>query len=376
VHVGLLLGSLRVGGAERQFVELARGLAGRGHRVSFFTVYRGGALEADLYDVAGIEHRSLHGCEGGAGWRGVLRSVRSLRAALRSTGPDVLYTALYAANLIGVLASRGTGVPVVWGVRSAAESVGWKERLPLVVGRAFARSVQGLISNSRRGLDVSRGWGYRTAEAEVIPNGIRTDRFRPDRTWRTEFRERYGFGPKDIVVGLVGRNSVAKGHALFLAAAGKAAQADSHLRFVCVTPDKPNGELRDQWRARLGDRAELLRFVAGGTEVERIYPGLDLLCSASSGEGFPNVVGEGMAAGLPVLATDVGDTALIVDECGTVVPTGDVDALAAGMVEFARMDADRRRRLGREARARVVDHFSVEQLLERTERCLTAWRAT
>ena len=260
-------------------------------------------------------------------------------------------------------------------LRSASETLGWKERLPLVVGRAFSRGVKGLISNSQRGLAVSRGWGYQARETEVIPNGIRTDRFRPDYACREEFRARNGYRPQDFVVGLVGRTAIEKGHLLFLDAAREAAAGDPHLRFACVTPTRPDGRLRDLWRARMGAQAERLRFVTGGTETERVYPGLDLLCSASSGEGFPNVVGEAMAAALPVLGTDVGDVAEIVDGCGTVVPAGDARALAHSMIAYACMDRDRRLELGRAARERIVEHYSVERLLDRTERCLRTWRA-
>ena len=101
-----------------------------------------------------------------------------VRGRIRRLRPDVIYSFLIAPNLLA-LALRPwlDGVPVVWGVRSACERMGWKERLPLVLGRALAGRVDGLISNSKAGLLVSRRFGYRTRDAAIIPNGIRVDRW-------------------------------------------------------------------------------------------------------------------------------------------------------------------------------------------------------
>jgi glycosyltransferase involved in cell wall biosynthesis len=93
------------------------------------------------------------------------------------------------------------------------------------------------------------------------------------------------------------------------------------------------------------------------------YSSLDLLCSASIAEGFPNVVGEAMSAGLPCVVTDVGDCRELVGDCGWVVagddPAALANALASAIAQLPHWDADR-------PRQRIRANFSVEKLAERT----------
>jgi glycosyltransferase involved in cell wall biosynthesis len=100
---------------------------------------------------------------------------------------------------------------------------------------------------------------------------------------------------------------------------------------------------------------------------------LDVLTSSSAfGEGFPNVVAEGMACGAPCVVTDVGDSADIVGDTGTVLPPGDPIALADGWAKILAMPSDRRREMGKRARARVEQLFSVDRMAEETLRVLRA----
>jgi len=100
-----------------------------------------------------------------------------------------------------------------------------------------------------------------------------------------------------------------------------------------------------------------------------VYNAFDILCSASATEGSPNVVLEAMACGVPCVVTDVGDSARIVADTGIVVPSQDPGALAEGLAAMlARLptvESDRLRR-------RVETYFSVEAMVDATERALLA----
>jgi glycosyltransferase involved in cell wall biosynthesis len=100
--------------------------------------------------------------------------------------------------------------------------------------------------------------------------------------------------------------------------------------------------------------------------MPRLTAALDVATTTSAyGEGFPNVVGEAMACGIPCVVTDVGDSALIVGSTGKVVPTRDPDALAAAWRALLDSGTETRMRLGLAARRRVEEHFSLPHIVTR-----------
>jgi glycosyltransferase involved in cell wall biosynthesis len=119
-------------------------------------------------------------------------------------------------------------------------------------------------------------------------------------------------------------------------------------------------------RAGLGAHAHLLGICDG---VGRVLAALDVLVSASAwAEGFPNVVGEAMACGVPCVVTDTGDCAAIVGNAGVVVPAGAADALAAALEDLLRRPAVERAAMGAAGRRRVEDDFALVRCVARYER--------
>jgi len=90
--------------------------------------------------------------------------------------------------------------------------------------------------------------------------------------------------------------------------------------------------------------------------------------SASQAEAFPNVIGEAMAAGVPVVATAAGDSALLVGDCGLLVPIGDSQKLAAAISEMLHYDSERRQMLGLKARRRIATLFSLGGVVKQYEK--------
>jgi hypothetical protein len=101
-------------------------------------------------------------------------------------------------------------------------------------------------------------------------------------------------------------------------------------------------------------------------DVARLFAAADFVVSSSRfGEGFSNVLAEGMACGLPAVATDVGDAKLIVGDTGIVVPPESPDALAAAIRTLAAESAPLRAERGRKARARIVENFAMPHAVQR-----------
>ncbi len=107
---------------------------------------------------------------------------------------------------------------------------------------------------------------------------------------------------------------------------------------------------------RLGRRADVARLLAAS----------DIVVSSSAfGEGFSNALAEGMACGLPAVATDVGDAGAIVGDTGLIVPARDPLALAGALRTLAQEPAAARAERGRRARARIVENFAMARAVAR-----------
>jgi glycosyltransferase involved in cell wall biosynthesis len=102
-------------------------------------------------------------------------------------------------------------------------------------------------------------------------------------------------------------------------------------------------------------------------DIPELLPALDLMVLASKGEGFPNVVGEAMACGVPCIASDVGDAAAIIGETGSVVPPRDAQALAEAILAHLARGPDQRARLGAAARERIIAQYSIAAAVQRYE---------
>ncbi|MFO0002158.1 MAG: glycosyltransferase, partial [bacterium] len=162
-------------------------------------------------------------------------------------------------------------------------------------------------NNSAKSAAEHQALGYRNARAIVIPNGFELDRSNAERATSAAFRTEIGANEHEVVVGLIARVHEVKDHATFLRAACGAAARVPHLRFVCLGRGTTELAVPDELRTRL-------HLLGERTDVHRCLAGVDLVVSSSVAEGFPNALGEAMASAVPVIATDVGETATLLEE--------------------------------------------------------------
>jgi len=154
-----------------------------------------------------------------------------------------------------------------------------------------------------------------------------------------------------------------KDHATFIRAASIIAR-ESRAHFVLVGRGVPeSGALRRLIRSvELEPRVTLL---AERTDIAEVTAALDLNVSSSVSEGFPNVLLEAMACGVPSVATDAGDSALVLSDAARIVPTGDPAALAAACLQVLRRGRLERSALGQQDRAGVLALYRLEKTSER-----------
>jgi glycosyltransferase involved in cell wall biosynthesis len=306
-----------------------------------------------------------------------VRAVWHLARLIRRERPDVLQTWLYHADLLGLVAGRLAGVrPIIWNVRCSDMDMrrySWSSRLPRWLLSALSALPAAVVVNSERGRQAHERLGYRPRRWVVIPNGIDVMRFRPDPDARARLRQELGLPLSARLIGMVARYDPMKDHATFLRAAAellrnRTTRAKVDLRFVGVGRDvmwdNPNLAALGQ---DLGLRGHV-HLLGERDDVERLLPALDLATLSSLfGEGWPNVVGEAMACGVPCVVTDVGDAGTIVGETGRVVPPGDPSTLARAWAELLALPDGQRQALGAAARERIATHFSLEQVVRKYE---------
>jgi len=230
----------------------------------------------------------------------------------------------------------------------------------------LSRFADTVIANSRAGRDSHIALGYPRGKVAVIPNGIDTQRFRPDLKARHHVRSEWGVQDHEQVIGIVGRLDPVKDHATFFQAVTSLMQKRNHLRFVCVGdgPAEYHDSLLQLTRSL--KLTEHVIWLAGRSNMSAVYNGLDLLVNSSTTEGFSNVIAEAMACGVPCVATNVGDSAWLMGNLGEVVPPRDPVALAKAMGKVL----DQRPQNAAQIRRHIVEQFSVEKLVADTEQAL------
>jgi glycosyltransferase involved in cell wall biosynthesis len=280
--------------------------------------------------------------------------VWHLSRVIRAQRPNIIQSWMYHADLAAfaalVLSGLRRATKLVWGIRCSdmdPTRYGHGFRMVVSAGALFSRSVDAVTANSKAGLDVHLDLGYRPRRTAMIHNGIDTQRFRPDSLARAELREQFGIDPQTPVVAHVARIDPMKDHATFL----ETLNILSGVHALAIgagteqLPKRPN-----------------LHAMGRRDDVPRLLAACDLIVSSSGfGEGFPNALAEGMAAGLAPVATDVGDSRLIVGDTGLVVPPRDPVALATAIRALVEEDPSSAMiRRGR-ARGRILERFSVER---------------
>lgn len=290
---------------------------------------------------------------------------------VRSERPQVLQTWMYHADLLGLAVGRLAGVPkTVWNIRRSFIDMQEHNLLSGLVLRILVRLSgipDAVVTNSLAGQRTHEALGYEPRRWVWIPNCIDCDRFKPNPDERTRLRSELGLPPCTPLVALVARYIPIKGHDVFIAAAGKLAALNPSVHFVLAGRqiDDTNTSLMRSINST-GVR-ERFHFLGEREGIERVLAALDVVCSSSYGEGFPNVVGEAMACGVPCVVTDAGDSALLVGSFGKVVPAGDPAALYRSCEQLLSSQAARQG-LGSGARRRIEQCFSVASMVARYER--------
>ncbi len=297
--------------------------------------------------------------------------VMRLAQWIRESKPDVIHTWMYHANLVGALAARlACDVPVVWGIHHNALDPRVDKRRTMLVNRVCAflsrKLPARIVCCSEASLRIHKKLSYANEKLEVIPNGFDLEQVKPDPAARVSVRAELGIPAETLLIGIAARFHPQKDHLNFVRAAARLHRQMPGIHFLLCGLDITwqNSRLAG-WIEAAGIR-DCCHLLGVRRDMSRLFAGMDIATTASlSGEAFPLVIGEAMACGTPCVVTDVGDSALIVEETGIVVAPGDPDALAEAWRNLIEAGPRVRRRLGIAARRRVQQHFALSAVVER-----------
>jgi len=345
---------LRVGGAETMLSQIAPALSARGLPQHVVSLIGDGPIGARLRSH-GVEVT----CLDLKSWPRWLWEIGRLTRLIRRLDPDAIQGWMYHGDLIAAIAHRRDMRPgrrLYWGVRCSNMNLADYSRGLRWTIRACARFSSfpdAIIANSKAGVRAHLDAGYRPKRFLVIPNGIDTRRFRPDPIARAEVRNNLKITADTPVVIHVARVDPMKDHLTFLLAMERIPNVVGLL----VGGDTERLTLPLNVRA-LGIRDDIPRLLAAA----------DLVVSSSAyGEGFSNAIAEGMATGLPAVATDVGDARMIVGDTGEVVDPKNPEALATAITRLLNEESGARTRRADAARLRIATEFSLARVVERFE---------
>jgi len=361
--------NLAIGGTERQVINLGLSLDPVRFESHFACLKRWGELikEIEKRGKPLVEYsiRSLYD------YKTVIKQVKFAQYIKRNQ-IHIVHTYGFYTNIFAIPAARLAGAPVV--VASIRDTGGYLTRTQFVVQKLLCRLSDCIVVNA----EAIRQWliveGYDPDKVTVIRNGIDVSRFTPN-TRGSRPRQQLGLPKRTPVIAVLARLVPFNRLQYFLEAAALVASRVREARFL-VIGDTQLGDDGTEYRQELercADRLGLsqrLVFTGFRLDVPELLSEVTVsVLPCVSSEGLSNTLLESMAAGVPVVATTVGGNPEVVQDgrTGLLVPPRDPHALANAISRLLE-DPGLARRFGRAGRDRVAEHFSIEQMVSKTER--------
>lgn len=366
VHV---ITGLHVGGAESMLLKLLGSMDRTRFQPAVISLLPGGETRS-LIEATGVPVHDL-GMKKGLP---TPSSLLALRRLARKLEPDVVQGWMYHGNLAASLLEKfAPGKPAAfWNIRHSVADLAQEKsstRLAIRLGSRASGLPDGIIYNSSVSLDQHALLGYRLDKGLMIPNGFDLDRFRPSESARSVLLSELALSGDSLLVGVAARRHPMKGHEEFLSAAGTLTRDGRPIHYLLVGRGVTPMDSRLKGLAEKGELKGRVHLLGQREDMPGFLAGLDLLCVPSIyGEGFPNVLGEAMACGVPCLATDVGESREIVGATGRIVPPGNVPALAEGLEAMLEGALERHSTEEVACRERIQTMYSLDKIAERYEK--------
>jgi glycosyltransferase involved in cell wall biosynthesis len=351
-----------VGGLERNLALIVENLDHQRFDVSVWCLEEGGAIADELrekgVDVRILDLPTYHRPG----------NVVKLARLLRRENVEILHTHEYFANTMGRLAAVLAGTPRRFAhIQNSHWTRAKRRARHYLIDRILSHTCDRVIACSemarRYQIEVKRIHPDRVV---IVPNCTDAWRYDPS-VARPGIRGEFGFTDAEILIASVARLTEIKGHQFLIDAAVRIFDAIPACRILIVGDGPERSYLERQARAlALEDR---IHFLGTRQDMPNILASIDLLVQPTLvREKLPLAITEAMASGKPVVATDVGGVSEAVrhGETGILVPPGDADALAEGILSLLR-DPEHRAAMAAAGRRLCLDQFSIETVIKTIE---------
>ncbi len=297
-------------------------------------------------------------------------TIGRLAHTLSQLRPDIVQTWMYHSDLVGSSANLADGNSAF--ARDALTSRYTTSavkppaiRVSKLGSKLCDANSQFIVCCSEEARQWHISMGYDPRFVRVIPNGFDTELYKPDVVARLKVREQLEIQRDAVVIGHVGRYHPMKNHRGLIAAAETFSKSNRNVEWILCGDgvDEDNATLWHAVReARLTKRVHLLGL---WDDMAEIYNTMDMFTMCSTdGEGFPGVVGEAMACGIPCVVTDVGDSKSLVGDTGVVIRPDDSSELVAAWQSILKIEPSSRQLLGTKARDRIRSCYEIRDVVQ------------
>jgi glycosyltransferase involved in cell wall biosynthesis len=365
LKVLLLNTQMEAAGAQKAMLELARGLKQRGHEVTVVTMYDKDAYVPFFEERYCLQIIDLEMKQPGVknpltrAWY-FIRGLIRLYSLMRTQRPQIIQTFSHYSNILGPLVAWLARVPVrVSSQRmSLKDYPAWLLRLDRLVVNSFLSHKMVAVSEGTRHFSIEEE-GIKPDKLVTIPNGINVERFSISLSPETEqsLRQALGVKPDSLIILTVARLHHQKGHRYLIEAIPRILRDFPQAQFLFVG----EGELHDELTRQVegAELSDYVRLLGVRQDVPRLLAISDLFVLPSLWEGMPNSVLEAMAAGVPVIATNVDGTPEIINngDVGILVAPANPSALKQAICLLLK-DKTLRVSMTKAAKERVESKFS------------------
>jgi glycosyltransferase involved in cell wall biosynthesis len=344
-----IIPSLESGGAERMLSKLVT-FAPENHIVLYSQT---GSLKAQLVD----EEVKLHQ------FNNVFQLIDIVSEYHRHNQVKCVVAWLYKACFYSyILKFKFYNIKIIFNHRNTLDDIntkGLKRRISLFALKLLNKKADGVIFNSNSGYHSYKSRGIVNLKSQVLNNGFELEKFTPSRKTFEEERRKFGFRGEDIVYIISARYDHVKQIELIIDAFTSFSYLKTNVKLLVC--GRGTSILREHYSSNK------IKFLGEVTDVSLYYKCSNYLILFSKTEGFPNVVGEAMAVGLPCLVSDVGDCRELVEGRGWISNKGTISELKAMLDESYSLTPEEYSKLSSKCSEHIISNYSIESIYQKYE---------
>lgn len=297
-------------------------------------------------------------------------SFKAIKKAIKlCNNVDIIQSWMYHADLFSFIVSKiCKPKKLIWGIRRSNLEWNKNKKSTILISRInsiLSKYVDVIVSCSIIATEIHKKIGFDSKKLITIPNGFAIDKFCYIESAREKLCKEFNIDDKKNIFTLVGRWEILKDHENCLKALRILSEKrDDFVLILCGTNITEENEklLNMIEENKLKNKVLLL---GRRDDIPEIMSATDIYISSSSGEGFPNVIGEAMACETICVVTDVGDSAYIVGNTGVVVPRKSPLKLSMGIEEILNYSKEQKKNKRKLARQRIVDNFEISTIVKK-----------